>query len=177
MANISPASLHVPGDIRSAPLMGNGQVCDEFHPRQRDLPWTDLNVFLCQFVHDFGFVAMAQEEGFCRIDHNVVSEVGSGSYQGTQFIRAIRMVALLTDREHFPRLNPTNVQRTDCAGPCFADLQRASTAAAMRPRGSEIHHRRLGKQTGRRHPVEEILQRIRQTADQNECGVFFTDKS
>ena len=102
--------------------MGNGQIDDEFHTQQRDLTGADLNVFLRQFGHYFSFVAMAQEESLCRMDHNVVAEVGARRHQGAQFLRAIGMATLPADHEHFSRPNPTHVQRADCPDPCFADF-------------------------------------------------------
>ncbi len=61
--------------------MGKGKVYDESHAQQRDFPRTNLNILLRQLRNYLLFVTMPEEKGFARIDHHVVTEVGTGRHQ------------------------------------------------------------------------------------------------
>ena len=174
MTDISAAGLHVGCQIGGPPLVGKGEMHDEFHAEQRDFPRTDPNVLLLEFRDHFLFVAMPKQQGFAGINHHVVAEVGTGWNQRAKFFGAIRVATWLAAQEHFPRPELANVQRDEFSHPCFADLEFATATGAVRHRGPELHEWRGGQKVGHRYPVEQGRKMIRQAADQAEGGVFFT---
>ena len=174
MTDVSAAGLHVGSQIQDSPLVGKGEMHDEFHAQQRDFPRTDPDVVLRQFRDHFLFVAMPKQQGFAGINHHVVAEVRPGWNQRAKFFGAIGVTTWLAAQEHFPRPELANVPRDELSHPCFADLEFATATGAVRHRGPELHEWRGGQKVGRRRPADQSAEMIREAADQSEGGVFFT---
>jgi len=176
MADVAASHPHVGVECRRSPLMSEGEIDDELHSQQRDLPRTDLNVLLREFGHDLGFVAMTQKKGFPSMDDHIVAEVGTRRHQGGECFRALRAGAGVAKQEHLPRLKGAEMQRADRACACFADSQLGAAVWTVRLLGAKLHRGRFGKQVGRAHALEQGGALVIQVVDQIECAVFFSPR-
>jgi len=148
--------------------MRQGQVDDELHAQQRDLPRADPNVVLRQLGHNLGFVAMPQKQGLADIDQHVVAEGGAGRHQALQFLAAVGAVAARTSQRRFPGAEWPHVQCADPTDMCLSHLQSNAAVGAVRKRGTEGDRRRFAEQMRRCQPTRLAVESLGQRTDQTE---------